>query len=64
MAENKTLAERHTEEVFKGRIALDVRDSVPDWEPYSPPILVTTNLTNIHLSLLSHNNTSSSTHIK
>lgn len=21
---------------FKGKIALDVRDSVPDWEPYTP----------------------------
>jgi len=21
---------------FKGKISLDVRDSVPDWEPYTP----------------------------
>ena len=34
----KTYAERHTEQVFKGKIALDVRDSVPDWDPYSPPV--------------------------
>jgi arylsulfatase A-like enzyme len=38
MAEEKTLAERHTEQVFKGKIALDVRDSVEDWGPYSPPV--------------------------
>ena len=22
---------------FKGKIALDIRDSVPDWEPYKQP---------------------------
>ena len=22
---------------FKGKINVDVRDSVPDWEPYMPP---------------------------
>jgi hypothetical protein len=22
---------------FKGRLSVDVRDSVPDWEPYTPP---------------------------
>lgn len=22
---------------FKGVIKLDVRDSIPDWEPYTPP---------------------------
>ena len=38
MTEKKTLAERHTEEVFKGKIELDVRDSKADWEPYSPPV--------------------------
>ena len=38
MSEEKTYAERHTEEVFKGKIELDVRDSVPDWEPYLPPM--------------------------
>ncbi len=38
MTEKKTLAERHTEQVFKGKIELDVRDSVPDWGPYMPPI--------------------------
>ncbi|MCB8987729.1 MAG: sulfatase-like hydrolase/transferase, partial [Ardenticatenaceae bacterium] len=37
MAEKKTLPELHTEKVFKGKIELDVRDSVPDWGPYSPP---------------------------
>jgi hypothetical protein len=37
MTEKKTLPELHTEKVFKGKIALDVRDSVPDWEPYLPP---------------------------
>jgi hypothetical protein len=26
---------------FKGRIALDIRDSVPDWDPYVPPRAVT-----------------------
>ena len=38
MADKKTLAERYTEQVFKGKIELDVRDSVPDWDPYSPPV--------------------------
>lgn len=38
MSEKKTYAERHTEQVFKGKIELDVRDSVADWEPYSPPV--------------------------
>lgn len=38
MIEKKTYAERHTEQVFKGKIELDVRDSVADWEPYSPPV--------------------------
>ena len=37
MSEKKTLPELHTEQVFKGKIELDVRDSVPDWGPYSPP---------------------------
>jgi arylsulfatase A-like enzyme len=38
MAEEKTYAERYTEQVFRGKIELDVRDSVPDWGPYLPPI--------------------------
>ena len=38
MADKKTLPELHTEQVFKGKIALDVRDSKPDWGPYSPPV--------------------------
>jgi hypothetical protein len=38
MAEEKTYAERYTEQVFGGKIELDVRDSVPDWGPYLPPI--------------------------
>ncbi|MCB0182179.1 MAG: hypothetical protein KDI62_28405, partial [Anaerolineae bacterium] len=33
----KSYPEEYSEQVFKGKIALDVRDSVPDWEPYSPP---------------------------
>jgi arylsulfatase A-like enzyme len=37
MSEKKTLPELHTEKVFKGKIELDVRDSVPDWGPYKPP---------------------------
>ena len=37
MSEKKTYPEEYTEHVFKGKIALDVRDSVPDWGPYSPP---------------------------
>jgi arylsulfatase A-like enzyme len=35
--QKKTYAEQYTEKVFKGRIELDVRDSVADWGPYSPP---------------------------
>lgn len=38
VTEKKTLAERHTEAVFKGKIELDIRDSVEDWGPYSPPV--------------------------
>ncbi len=34
----KTLAEQHTEKVFRGKIETDIRDSTPDWGPYSPPI--------------------------
>ena len=37
MADNKTYAEEYTEKIFKGKIELDVRDSTPDWGPYSPP---------------------------
>jgi arylsulfatase A-like enzyme len=35
---DKSLPEQHTEKVFRGRIELDVRDSVADWGPYGPPI--------------------------
>jgi len=38
MAEEKTLPERYTDEVFNGKIELDVRDSTADWGPYSPPV--------------------------
>jgi arylsulfatase A-like enzyme len=38
MAEPKTYPEQYTEQVFKGKIALDVRDSEPDWKPYGPPV--------------------------
>jgi arylsulfatase A-like enzyme len=38
MNAKKTYAERYTEQVFRGKIELDVRDSVPDWGPYLPPI--------------------------
>jgi arylsulfatase A-like enzyme len=38
MSDNKTLPERHTEKIFKGKIELDVRDSEADWGPYSPPL--------------------------
>lgn len=38
MAEKKTYPEQYTEQVFNGKIALDVRDSQPDWAPYSPPV--------------------------
>jgi arylsulfatase A-like enzyme len=41
MTDEKTYAERHTEQVFKGKIELDVRDSTPDWGPYLPPIAPT-----------------------
>lgn len=34
---DKTVPELHTEQVFHGTVELDVRDSVPDWGPYSPP---------------------------
>jgi arylsulfatase len=37
MAEKKNYPEEYTEKVFKGKIELDVRDSVADWGPYSPP---------------------------
>ena len=37
MSEKKTYPEEYTEKVFKGKMELDVRDSVPDWGPYSPP---------------------------
>ena len=33
---DKSFAERHTEEVFHGKIELDVRDSVPDWGAVQP----------------------------
>ncbi|WP_372452882.1 arylsulfatase [Mycolicibacterium xanthum] len=36
--ENESYAEQYTAEVFKGKIELDVRDSVPDWGPYGPPV--------------------------
>jgi arylsulfatase A-like enzyme len=32
-----TFPERHTAQVFNGKVELDVRDSVPDWKPYLPP---------------------------
>jgi arylsulfatase A-like enzyme len=38
MAEKKTYPEEYTEKVFKGKIELDVRDSVADWGPYLPPV--------------------------
>ena len=38
MTEKKTLAEQYTEQVFKGKVELDVRDSVADWGPYLPPV--------------------------
>ncbi|WP_423823703.1 arylsulfatase [Salinisphaera sp. SPP-AMP-43] len=38
MAEKKTYPEQYTEQVFNGKVALDVRDSQPDWAPYSPPL--------------------------
>ncbi|KAB1987044.1 hypothetical protein, partial [Haemophilus parainfluenzae] len=37
MTDPKTYPEQYAEQVFKGKIALDVRDSVPDWGPYSAP---------------------------
>ncbi len=37
MTEKKNYPEEYTEKVFKGKVELDVRDSVADWGPYSPP---------------------------
>jgi hypothetical protein len=37
-AEEKTYPERYTEQVFKGKTELDVRDSTSDWGPYLPPM--------------------------
>jgi arylsulfatase len=38
MSDEKTYPEQYTEQVFKGKIALDARDSVADWGPYSAPV--------------------------
>jgi arylsulfatase A-like enzyme len=38
VAENGRYPETHTEEVFKGKVELDVRESVADWGPYGPPV--------------------------
>jgi arylsulfatase A-like enzyme len=38
MAKDDSYPEQYTKQVFKGKVELDVRSSVADWGPYSPPV--------------------------